>query len=290
MPETQDSIVRIETMLKPLDRPVWSENKAQLIQKYVRYFIMVTRHGAYIDAFSGPQLEAFNDHSWSAKLVLEIEPPWLTRFILCELSNEQAEHLNRLVTERKRAGDQRVIDLHRGDCNITLPRALREKPIKPNQATFCLLDQRTFECDWQTVREVALHKSSGNKIEIFYFVPAGWLHRSMSALGSQETLVRWWGREDVGPLLAARHVQDFAPIFTDRFRNELGYRSVMAWAIYDRGNDGKIMYFMIHATDHEEAPKLMRRAYQNATGALEPAEQLQLELEAAGFDKDAMNR
>jgi three-Cys-motif partner protein len=165
-PEVQDSIVRLDTMLKPIDRPVWSENKARLIQKYVRYFIMVTRHGAYIDAFSGPQEEKFNNDSWSAKLVLEIKPAWLTRFVLCELKTDQVDLLDSLIAARRRVGDNRSIELHQGDCNITLPEALRHKPIKSKQATFCLLDQRAFECNWQTVRHIASHKISGNKIEM----------------------------------------------------------------------------------------------------------------------------
>jgi hypothetical protein len=36
---------------------------------------------------------------------------------------------------------------------------------------------------------------------------------------------------------------------------------------------------MIHASDHDEAPKLMARAYRRATGALEPVEQLKFEFD-----------
>ena len=100
----------------------------------------------------------------------------------------------------------------------------------------------------------------------------------------------WWGKTDLSELRAARSVHDIAKVFTERFHNELGYRSVIAWPIYERGEAGRIMYFMIHAADHEEAPKLMNRAYRNATGAMEPMEHLQLELDAAGFDKAAMQR
>jgi hypothetical protein len=38
------------------------------------------------------------------------------------------------------------------------------------------------------------------------------------------------------------------------------------------------MYYMIHATDHPEAPKLMSRAYRNTVSPLEPIEQLDLGL------------
>jgi hypothetical protein len=39
------------------------------------------------------------------------------------------------------------------------------------------------------------------------------------------------------------------------------------------------MYYMIHATDHPEAPRLMSRAYRQMVYPLEPLEQLSLELE-----------
>jgi hypothetical protein len=37
------------------------------------------------------------------------------------------------------------------------------------------------------------------------------------------------------------------------------------------------MYYMVHATDHEEAPKLMNRAYNGATGQVQE-DQLFLDL------------
>jgi three-Cys-motif partner protein len=289
MPPIEGSVVRFETPLKTIDSPVWSEHKASLIQLYVKYFIMITHHGTYIDAFAGPQVEVFNNVSWSAKLVLEIVPPWLRRFVLCELSDRQADHLQKLIDARRTDGDKRAIVLHRGDCNITLPAALSADPIRDREATFCLLDQRTFECNWNTVEFVATHKAGGNKIEQFYFLPVGWLHRSISGLKDDSQLMRWWGRDDVSPLRKAKTIRDTARLFTDRFY-ELGYRSVIAWPIYERGEEGRIMYYMIHAADHEEAPKLMNRAYRKVTGAMEPMDHLQMELDAAGFDKAAMTK
>jgi hypothetical protein len=63
-------------------------------------------------------------------------------------------------------------------------------------------------------------------------------------------------------------------------KKELGYKSVKAWPIYERENGGAIMYYLIHATDHPEAPKFMSRAYRHAVYPLEPLEQLKLELES----------
>ena len=132
--------------------------------------------------------------------------------------------------------------------------------------------------------------TAGNKIELFYFLPVGWIHRSMSAVKDHEKLVRWWGKSDLTQLRLAGTVHDMATIFTERFHHDLGYRSVIAWPIHERKEGGRIMYFMIHAADHEEAPKLMNRAYRRATGAMEPMEQFQLDFDAAGLDVDAMSR
>jgi hypothetical protein len=43
--------------------------------------------------------------------------------------------------------------------------------------------------------------------------------------------------------------------FVKRFKDELGYKSALAWPIFQREGSELIVYFMIHATDHSEAPK-----------------------------------
>lgn len=55
----------------PQRRPLWTENKAKFIERYLFYFVLITKHGAYIDGFAAPQ-DAMNPGSWAAKLVLEL--------------------------------------------------------------------------------------------------------------------------------------------------------------------------------------------------------------------------
>jgi hypothetical protein len=54
----------------------------------------------------------------------------------------------------------------------------------------------------------------------------------------------------------------------DRFRNELGYRFAAAYPIYDREKGNRVMYYMIHSSDHEDAPTLMVRAHHRAVRSL----------------------
>jgi hypothetical protein len=63
-----------------------------------------------------------------------------------------------------------------------------------------------------------------------------------------------------------------------RFRDELGYRSALAWPIRSRELGGRVHYHMIQASDHFEAPKLMHRAYHKAVIPKESPEQLGLPL------------
>ena len=75
--------------------PVWTDNKAHFIMRYLRYFVFITKHGTYIDGFAGPQEECETD-SWSAKLVLASEPRWIRHFHLCDAKRSQVKRLEDL--------------------------------------------------------------------------------------------------------------------------------------------------------------------------------------------------
>ena len=86
---------------------------------------------------------------------------------------------------------------------------------------------------------------------------------------------KWWGANDW------KAVMDMKPDkikdrLVERFKTELGYQSAKAWPIYGRAEGNTVMYYMIHATDHHEAPELMARAYNEAVRSLDVAEQIEL--------------
>jgi three-Cys-motif partner protein len=243
---------------KPPGLPVWTDSKARLIERYLHYFVLVTRHGTYIDGFAGPQYLDVDEYA--AKLVLERElerrPPRLRHFHLVDVGVAQVRAL-RDLQERSTARDVRV---YRGDFNKVVDRILQPDVLRPTEATFCLLDQRTFECRWDTVRKLAAYRAIGYKIELFYFLANGWLERAFAGLQDQEKWQAWWGRDDWQSVPSLKRGQR-AEEMRKRFQAELGYRFVMTWAIYAAKETNRVMYYMIHASDHPEAPKLMERAY-----------------------------
>lgn len=260
---------------------LWTDNKAQLISRYLLYFVFITKHGTYIDGFAGPQKPDEPD-SWAAKLVLDNEPKWLRHFHLFEIENKKVKALKQLKLEQPQRDSKgrkfkREVEIYPGDFNVNVHKLLGSGSIKPKEATFCLLDQITFDCDWATVKALAEYKPAGhNKIELFYFLGVGWLDRAFAAQTRDiERLEKWWGGKDWHQLVEMKAFTR-SMTFVGRFKSELGYKSVMPWAIYERKNGGRIMYYMIHCTDHPEAPGLMTRAYERAVFP-ESHEQLMLE-------------
>lgn len=259
-----------------LHRRVWTASKARLIERYLKYFVYVTRHGTYIDAFSGPQ-NGKDPDSWAARLVLRNRPAWLRHFRLIELSPQGADALRDMVAEEENGRDVSVIQ---GDANVELPQFLSENPIRNKEATFCLLDQRTFECDWNTVRAVASHKQGGNKIEVFYFFGQGWIDRSVAALRSdpEVDMHRWWGSDGWERFMTLKR-SNRGDALARRFRDELGYKFAQAFPIFEAPESSRIMFFMVHASDHDLATDLMIRAYNNSQERPE-RDQTLLEFEA----------
>jgi three-Cys-motif partner protein len=263
----REGVAKRPLELKRLEYPVWTEHKAHFIERYLFNFVQVTKHGTYIDGFAGPQRIERPD-AWTAKLVLASRPAMLRNFHLCELDQKKVLLLRKLKAEQPARDSRnrklsRIIEIYPGDFNAEVNRVLANAAIDEDEPTFCLLDQRTFECHWETVVKLAKHKGRAkHKIELLYFLGVGWIYRALSAV-SPAKAKKWWGAPDWQCVRKMPYLE-LCEAFVKRFRNELGYEYAMPYAIYNRKGSRKIMYYMIHASDHREAPKLMVRAYNAA--------------------------
>lgn len=256
---------------------LWTGNKARLIQRYLVSFIQVTRHGTYVDGFAGPQYPT-KPGSWAARLVLRDDGPQMLRhFYLFELEDPKVRMLEELAAGVR----DRDVRIFPGDFNVRVDEILRPDVIGPREATFCLLDQRTFECKWSTVQRLAEFKrDQPYKIELFYFLAQAWLDRALrtrTRLISLEEVRDWWGRDDFDVLRDMRG-SDRARLMSRRFQEELGYKFAAHYEIYQTRGGRRVMYYMIHATDHSAAPRLMGSAYDDVVRAPVRLDQLPLPL------------
>ena len=259
----------VEKRFRATDIPIWTRNKAQFIARYVKTFTYVTKHGTYLDLFAGPQHEESSEVSWAAKLVMENEPARIRNYYLFDKEGQQIEHLEGLKKQyllRDSKTRKHKIHVVSGDCNQTLPASLKGHPIREREASFCLLDQRSTECDWETVKCVANHKgfNGGNKIELFYFLAQGWIDRTIKSWRKdvEERCERWWGRPGVYDFLKLNS-HERGRFMAERFKSEFGYAYSYPFPIQQEGVQGRIMFWMIHASDHPRAPDLMWQAYRH---------------------------
>ncbi len=211
--------------------------------------------------------------NWAARLVLQEQPENfpLRHYYLFDIGRRQLEALRKL----KKQYPDRDIRVYPKDFNEAVSGLLQQGLIGEGEPTFCLLDQQTFECHWSTVEALARYKKR-MKIELLYFLPIAWLDRALAGLKEKERLRAWWGRHDSEKLrsLDGDRRRD---AFVERLK-ELKYPYVTPWPIFERERGHRIMYYMIHASDHPEAPRLMTRAYSRAVRhPKETYEQLWLE-------------
>ncbi len=285
-PELESEVRKKIRKYKRYDQAIWTENKAHFIQQYLKYFVQITKHGAYIDGFAGPQSHE-NLGAWSAALVLASEPKWLRKFFLCEISRPGLQALKTLVESQSEARDKkgrkisRLIRIYPGDFNKSIDHVLRESNITQKEAAFCLLDQRTFECHWTTLQRLANYKKPPHhKIELLYFLGVGWLHRSLAGIRKSDRARSWWGRSNWRDLQSMSSYE-IVELVCQRFRAELGYAFVAAYPIFDKDEGDRVMYYMIHASDHDEAPALMVRAHYKAVRSRPSAVQAPLKFDKA---------
>ncbi len=74
---------------------------------------------------------------------------------------------------------------------------------------------------------------------------------------------------------------EIVELVCQRFRAELGYAFVAAYPIFDKDEGDRVMYYMIHASDHDEAPALMVRAHYKAVRSRPSAVQAPLKFDKA---------
>ena len=145
--------------------------------------------------------------------------------------------------------------MHEGDFNEIVHDILKSDRFTPRAAIFALLDQRNTECHWSTVKALA-SRGGRTKIELMYFLGASWLHRSLTQSKTPDRIAeidRWWGGPEWTSLKNLTQIGMVDQVAA-RFSFELGYKHVNAFPIFQRDTGKKRSFYLIHASDHPEAP------------------------------------
>lgn len=246
--------------------PDQTNSKSKLIASYLSKFQLITKGGLYIDGFAAPQSRD-HEESWTARRVLEINPPRLRTFWLCDLEPRGLLQLRRLKDRHHGNPPSRRVFVMEGDFNKVVKGILKNDRLTRNAAIFALLDQRNTECHWATVKALAA-RAGRTKIELLYFLGTSWIHRSLATSERPERIAGidlWWGGPGWRALLSLSQAQ-IVKLVADRFAQELRYAHVKAYPIMLDDEGSKAAFHLIHASDHPDAPRLMDRAYLDVVG------------------------
>ena len=284
----------------------WTQLKLKVLADYLDAFVRASRgqrERIYLDAFAGEGtgLDRLTGEEFpgSARIALEAQDPGFTRFRFFEKGRRAAE-----LQERLRADyPGRDIAVYQGDCNETIPRALRELEPYRWAPTFAFIDPDGMELSWATLHALATHKTGyrsatsdkpAYKVELWMLFPSAGLMRTLAldewkvTPADEERATRLFG--DVSwraiyelrladRLTGADAREEYVNLMRSRLERVLGYRWTHPLELKTTG--GIPVYHMIFATDHDAGTRIMEHLYRTAAAEI-PAMRKEAADRAAG--------
>ena len=124
-----------------IEAPLWTIDKSRLIDEYIHHFLLVTKHGVYLDLFAGPQ-HATDAENWSVRRVLERRTegnPSIRHYAVCDIKRKQADRLRNLGRNHP------SFRVYEGDANERVHEMLEGAPITGLDDTGAIYAQVTQE-------------------------------------------------------------------------------------------------------------------------------------------------
>jgi three-Cys-motif partner protein len=245
----------------------WTEEKLMILEAYLAAFAHACKSAGWysLDLFAGPGLnwsETLDQPRASSPIIaLETGEPQAIKVVAAEKHGGAFEALQKRT---EKYGNR--ITLFNDDANHIIGEMLT--PIPVAAPTFAFLDPEGSELDWQTVDAIADHKRghSQTKIEQLVLLPTdtGFI-RLIEGHPDMVTRMfghdRWYDiyeRRSAGMITADEARSEYVKLYAQGLR-DLGYRTVLDRQI--KQANGKPMYFLIFATDHDAGERIMDHCF-----------------------------
>ncbi len=258
----------------------WTIDKLEILRLYLRGgYVRIAGGGTYIDGFAGQGEGEYRGALRDGSAVVAAESDAFRALHLIEQDPTSNARLRDRLEQLAPRLRKRCYLHPASDCNIAIPELLDGGVIDRTKPCFAFLDPNSTELAWTTVERLAAYKTlvpkpdarrrpAECKVELWilfnthqaiYRLWTGNRTRypdSMSpatldhVMGGRDAWWDLWESRQPSVALLQRYV--------DRLY-ALGYTYVLPQPIRDP-EDGRIHYYMIHATDHPSALGLMRWA------------------------------
>ena len=272
----------------------WTRAKLEMLADYLAGFATASKgqsERVYLDAFAGEGsgLDRLTGEEFpgSARIALEAgEGAGFTRFHYFEMGQRASD----LQAQLRSDYPGRDIEVHEGDCNVTILAALSELKALNWAPTFAFLDPDGMELAWDTLHALADHKrgyrSSAStkpeyKVELWMLFPTSGIVRTLALKEEKVSdadvarATRLFGTEGWKPIhelringaiSGAEAREEYVNLMRWRLERVLGYRFAHPFEL--KNTKGNTLYHMIFATDSDAGTRIMAAIYANAAKRL----------------------
>ncbi|QXJ22530.1 three-Cys-motif partner protein TcmP [Actinomadura graeca] len=258
----------------------WTEQKLDILSDYLAGFSKASiraKQTVYLDLFAGQAENVSREPSrhtiqGSPKRALAVDPP-LSVLRFFELPN----NAQKLENSLRAAYPQRDLKVIPGDCNETIDDVLTELTPLNWAPTFAFLDQQSTEVEWPTLVKLARHKRQDKpKTELWLLCASGLIPRGLRIRGNLDPGVvsrtnemfgtdEWFDALEAtqnGILSGPQFEHELTNLMRWRMERVLGYRKTRAFRVMN--TNGRDIFEMIFATDHDAGDKIMKWSYEKA--------------------------
>lgn len=264
----------------------WVKDKLEIVRCYLPAFGRACQGKAprwyFVDAFSGPGVNvtrSTGERVWGSPIIALLTEPRFTRSLLLDKGKRE---VHALTTRTEVFGKLRII--RQGDANKDLLR-LMEEHVDKRAPCLCLLDPEGPDLSWETVEAIARFRSGRFKAEQLILFPTHtgfvrelpltnpiqkWGERDLRRVFGNEGWRPIWERRRRRAITSDQATTEYVRLYAAGLRG-LGYRNVLDREIRTKGWSGRILYFLIFATDNETGKKIMDWCFDTIAEAAQPS-------------------
>jgi three-Cys-motif partner protein len=258
----------------------WTKGKLEILRNYLDAFTTASKsvgERLYFDLFAGETEnvdritgEPLQGSPWVA---LSVDDPPFTRLRFFEI--DQPDELEARLRADFPGRDLRV---YPGDCNMTIHEALEELRDLRWAPAFAFIDPNGPDVRWSTLEALATFKANRrNKVELWMLFPEPMFVRFLRTDGGEvepdhaRRITVMYGTDEwlriyearlSGRLAPAEARSEYVNLMRWRLQTLLGYAWTHALEVHNE--QGRPIYHLIFATDHDAGDRIMRHLYGRA--------------------------
>lgn len=258
------------------DAGLWAKEKLAIVSAYCRQFTTACKRaggGIYIDAFCGPginRVRGSGECLWGSPMIAKRTTPEFSSLYLMDQDTANVRALE------ERVGNDSRVHLQRGDANTDLL-GFVAPALSSRAPVFCLLDPHGIELRWSTVQQLARKRLPAKRCELLIlFSDAMGFMRLLPTSGPDSMKERvpfdmniffgtghWYEiyqQKIDGYISPEQARQAYVDLYADQLRG-LGYATVLAREVRDRGSEGRPLYHLLFASDDPAGQRIMTHLF-----------------------------